>query len=50
MPTTNENSLGEPIIFVGSNTLSYLHPSDRDKSLYENHKSKPMGTTTYKYF
>jgi hypothetical protein len=34
--TTNGDSQGEP--------------SDKDKSLYENHRSKPMGTTTYKYY
>jgi hypothetical protein len=48
--TTNGNSLGEPFISIESKTPSYLHLSDIHKYLHENHKSKPMGTTTYKYF
>ena len=50
MATTNDDSLEESVIFIESKSPSYLHPSNINKSLYENHGSKPMGTTTYKYF
>ena len=50
MATTNGDSLEEPVISVESKTPPYMYPSDNDKSLYENHKFKSTGTTTYKYF
>ena len=46
----NGDSLGEQVISIESKSPYYLHPSVKDKFLYENHKYKPMGTTTYKYF
>ena len=49
MATTNVNSLENPLISIESKTPLYLHPSIIDKYLYENHESKPMDTTTYKY-
>ena len=49
MVTRNGDSLAEPTISIECKTPPYLHPSIIDKTLHENHKSKPMGTTTYKY-
>ena len=44
MATTNGDSWEEPVIFVKSKTPIYLHLSDKDNPLYENHKCKPVGT------